>query len=397
MASLFASSTCANFWHKSSQFLSQKPPEAEFSGSLCTVKNSIQKNRQFEVHRNKFVCLSAFKIPQKYTELTFKILEPFIEESNSAPKYGFRLGSKDFFVSSSITLDEWLSHLSSKCILKTFEEDFVIIKTIGQGSTSTVYLAEQLDSHKSFAVKCVNKQNIHLHPNGLNNLLEEIRILQRISNEFIAKLYFVYESTNFVYMIMEYLPHGDLYKRIQSQKKFDEDTCAKFLRNLLEALEYLHTNDIVHRDLKLENLLMAGENNFEFKIIDFGLAYERSDEQNTKCGSPGYVAPEMLWNKRYDNKIDIFSAGVVLYILLTGKHPFCGRSTKNVFKNNAECRYKISKQLSNAAADVIRLMMEPDPELRFNAKQLLEHPWLGFGKRATVMTCYSGISNVGSV
>ena len=198
---------------------------------------------------------------------------------------------------------------------------------------------------------------------------------------------------------MEYLPFGDLYGRIRTKKKFDEETTSKFMRSLVMTLEYLHSKHIVHRDLKLENIMMAQENDFEFKIIDFGLAYLSSATQSTKCGSPGYVAPEMLYNFRYDNKIDIFSAGVIMYILLSGKHPFQARNITNILQKNIECKFTVDKKISEGAAELLNLMMEPDPDLRPTASQILEHPWLNASKRPLYswVTGYSELGIIGNI
>lgn len=396
MVSIFATNTAPTFWSKYSQPSSCKYSEILVSGVLTTIKDSRRKTRHFQIQGRNFLCLNSDSTAYKYVNLDWLTLEPFEESFSNCTLYGFRLGKHDFYAETSDSLEKWLKVLMTMTILNSFEEDYVIIKTIGKGSTATVYLAEHAESRKSYAVKAISKEIIESQESGVKNLKNEIRILREIEHENIVKLYFVHENSNFVYLVMEYLPAGNLYKRLKTEKKLDEGTCARFIMKLLETLDYLHSMDIVHRDLKLENIIMVGDSNHHFKIIDFGLAYLSSATQSLKCGSPGYVAPEILYSIRYDSKIDIFSTGVILYILLTGKHPFEGKTTEKILKKNFECRFSIDKKLSPNASDVIKHMMEPDPEVRLTASSLLEHPWFNFVKKSSFNVNQSAISDIGT-
>ena len=396
MVSIFSSIGCPSFWinypHNSRYSLAG----LIFNASLSTSTSPAKIFKTYHLFPTVLVRMDSFNKPKKYTAISLKTMEPFILQENQGVSYGFRLGSQEFFVETEESLNDWVLHLSKRCVLTHIEEELVFIKIIGKGSSSKVYLAEHIDTRKKFAVKCIAKKILLKHENGLRNLAEEIRIMKEIKHDSIAELYFVYENTKSVYLVMEYLPFGDLYGRISQKKKFDEETTSKFMRNLVLTLEYLHSKHIVHRDLKLENIMMAQENDFEFKIIDFGLAYLSSSTQSTKCGSPGYVAPEMLYNFRYDNKIDIFSAGVIMYILLSGKHPFEARNITNILQKNIECKFSVNKKISEGATEILKFMMEPDPDLRPTASQILEHPWFNISKRP-LYSWASGYSELGTV
>ena len=365
-------------------------PEPILSASLTTFKGKKKIVQNCQLHSSTLVKLDAFNNPKKYTTLNLKVFKPFIESSEAGELYLFRLGSDEFYVNSEEILDQWTKYLSKKCILDNFEENFIIIKQIGKGATSVVYLAEEIATRHEFAVKCIDKAELIKHRNGVKNVADEIKVNQEIKHANIAELYYVYEDNSFVYMVMEYLPLGDLYKRITIKKALNDDTCAKFMKNLLETIDYLHSNDIVHRDLKLENIIMTGITDYDFKIVDFGLAYSSCATQSIKCGSPGYLAPEILENRRYDNKIDIFSAGVILYILLYGKQPFHAKNIEKVLLKNYECVYKINNSISDGANEVLKMMLQRDPESRPNALQILEHPWL---KRNKICSCASIATN----
>lgn len=146
------------------------------------------------------------------------------------------------------------------------------------------------------------------------------------------------------------------------------------------ALKYLAENDIVHRDLKPQNLILASKSSdYDVKIADFGLAINmKSESENRylKCGTPGFIAPEILKDQKYDSKADVFSAGVIMHVMLTGKHLFHG-SVDTIIEKNKYCKidYELTDKLSPLSRDLLRLMLEQDPEKRFSAAQAIEHAW----------------------
>ena len=276
-------------------------------------------------------------------------------------------------------------HLKKYCINTSFEEDFILVKELGSGSTSKVYLLEELSSQALYAAKCIKKEYLLTHANGLEHLVQEVLVLFSIDHPCIVSLYYVYETKDCILMIMEYFPKGDLYKRISLKMPISEDDCIKFTINLLETLEFLHSKNIVHRDLKLENIMMTSENNYDFKIIDFGLSYEDCGFRDDKCGSPGYIAPEMFSKSKYNYKIDIFSSGVILYILLLGTHPFGSKNTEEIINKNQLGLYKRFKgNISNLAKEFIASMMTVNPNQRPSASELLNHLWLSSHRRDSV-------------
>jgi serine/threonine protein kinase len=151
--------------------------------------------------------------------------------------------------------------------------------------------------------------------------------------------------------------------------------------NVLDALNYLHSKSIIHRDLKLENLLLVNpDNDFMIKICDFGLACFSEDADAERCGSPGYVAPEILHKKPYSCEVDMFSIGIVLFTLLAGEAPFNGSSVSEILVKNKNCRIEFKekswKNVSENAIDLVKGMTEQDPAKRISAEEALRHPWL---------------------
>ena len=172
-------------------------------------------------------------------------------------------------------------------------------------------------------------------------MINEINIMRRLDQENIITLHEVHENESYIHLIVEVLKGGELFDRVAENGAFTEkDTCLLMIK-LLNALKYLHSKGIMHRDLKLENLILRdNDNNYDVKLADFGLAafVSQSDQLFKRCGTPGYVAPEILNDQKYDQKVDIFSAGIIFYIILTGTSPFPGRSYNEILMKNKNCQ-----------------------------------------------------------
>ncbi|CAG9331414.1 unnamed protein product [Blepharisma stoltei] len=221
---------------------------------------------------------------------------------------------------------------------------------------------------------------------NLEGTINEITILRKLDHPNIIKLYRVYENDSQVSLVLDYLEGGDLFSRIMEKSKLNESSVAKLTQNLLNTLEYLNTYNIAHRDIKLENIMMVSKNDdSNFKLVDFGLAHEVNESMTQRCGSPGYVAPEILRGFKYGAKVDTFSVGCVVYILLSGKMPFFGRDTKEVVRKNREgiiCfRDRVWEHVSAEAINFIVKLMEPKPEERVDVHSALLHPWFRYQLR----------------
>ena len=156
-------------------------------------------------------------------------------------------------------------------------------------------------------------------------------------------LYETYETTKYIHLLLPYLQGGELFEKIKSKGLYRESDARPVMTNFISALEYLHQRNIVHRDLKPENLILASkENNWDLKIADFGLATiikDPSKKLYLRCGSPGYVAPELLREYGYDCQSDMFSVGVIFYIILTGRPLFKGNTPEEILDKNMKCEY----------------------------------------------------------
>ncbi|OMJ79166.1 hypothetical protein SteCoe_20866 [Stentor coeruleus] len=395
MASIFSSIEDSKFWTKFSPEHQSYLSNPLFIGSLITKKSGQMIEHLYELTSTALIQLDHKGKPKKFTLPNWKLLDPFYEETLGELTFGFRLSHKDFFTNSSESLDIWLEWLKKTSIACTFEEDFAIIKEIGKGSSSTVYLVEDIETRKQYAAKCIKKSHIKAKKNAFRNLVQEIKALYKLKHPNIIELYYVYETSDCIYLILEYFPYGDLYKRVLKKNFFDKDDCVKFAKNLLDTLDYMHNEKVVHRDLKLENIMMINDNDYNFKIIDFGLCYEGEDYQNERCGSPGYIAPEMLKKCKYNHKVDIFSAGVILYIIITGQHPFNAKGTENILRKNMNCFIKDHPMLEKVEKDFVMNMLQALPQNRPEAIHLLDHPWIFNQKRSSICTILGSFSTRG--
>jgi len=186
-----------------------------------------------------------------------------------------------------------------------------------------------------------------------------------------------------LYIVTEIVSGGELFDRIVSKGSYTEKDAADLVVKFLEAIEYLHEKGIVHRDLKPENLLLKSkDNDSDVKLADFGLSKIVGQEvlMQTACGTPGYVAPEVLRQKGYGKAVDMWSVGVITYILLCGYPPFYDEDQATLFETIIRGKFEFHaeywKDISSSAKDLIRKMLTVDPKKRLDAKQALKHPWV---------------------
>ena len=216
---------------------------------------------------------------------------------------------------------------------------------------------------------------------GLQN---EIDILKQVDHPNIVKLHDIYEDEKYFFLIMELLTGGELFDQILTKEKFTESEARDIVAPIFDALIYCHSMGIVHRDIKPENLLFSAKDteNAIIKVSDFGLARFVDSETlaTTTCGTPGYVAPEILEQQPYDQPCDFWSVGVVLFILLSGSPPFYDEDNFQLFEKIKACKYDFSASswslVSDEAKDFISKLLVADPKQRLQGQAIMEHPWI---------------------
>lgn len=256
------------------------------------------------------------------------------------------------------------------------EKEYEIICKLGSGAFGVVHKVKHKITGQIRAMKTIRKDS-----NFNEKTIKEIENLILLDHPNILKLYeYFYDSKNF-YIITEFCQGGELFTKIKSKTKFSEKEAAIIIRTLLKAIAYCHANKMVHRDLKPENILLEGDRIDNLKIIDFGTGGIVRDNEKLKerLGTAYYIAPEVL-KKNYDEKCDLWSLGVIMYILLTGEPPFNGHTDEDILKEVATKKLNFWSDIFNGisfeAKDLLMKLLEKNPNKRFSAIQALEHKWI---------------------
>jgi len=254
---------------------------------------------------------------------------------------------------------------------------YVLGEEIGRGSFSTVRKGRNRSSGKEFAIKCIQKKFIKMH------LLErEIKIMTTLKHPHILPLIEVYDNKDMIFLVLELVTGGELFDKIVEKGNYSEKDASNIVSQILRAVQYLHGMGVVHRDLKPENLLCSETSTgaIHIYVADFGLSrvFEDSQQLNTYCGSPEYVAPEVLACVPYEKAVDLWSVGVITYILLTGFLPFYDKNHTLLFDKiqNVDYNWDDCPEVSPAAKHFIQHLLVKDPKKRYTADAALAHPWV---------------------
>jgi carbon catabolite-derepressing protein kinase len=249
-----------------------------------------------------------------------------------------------------------------------------VLKTLGEGSFGKVKLATHMSSGQKVALKIISRKKL-VTRDMAGRIEREIQYLQLLRHPHIIKLYTVITMPGEIVMVLEYAG-GELFDYIVKNGKMAEDKARKFFQQVVCAVEYCHRHKIVHRDLKPENLLL--DDNLNVKIADFGLSNIMTDGNflKTSCGSPNYAAPEVISGKLYAGpEVDVWSCGVILYVLLCGRLPFDDEYIPNLFKKIASGAYQTPPYLSSGATRLIKKMLQVNPVNRITISEIRQDPW----------------------
>jgi len=258
-------------------------------------------------------------------------------------------------------------------------QDYEFIKEIGSGAFSKVYKAR----HKlSKTIRCVKKlSKKDLSEEEKTKLVEEVAILKTLDHPNILKVLEFYQNDKYFFIVTEFLEGGELFDRIMECNSFSEEGATNVMEQILSAVLYLHKHDFIHRDLKPENIIFETKDpKSKIKVIDFGTScsYQKGSKLKQKLGTPYYIAPEVL-KKSYDEKCDVWSSGVIMYILLCGYPPFNGPNDKIIFQRVLEGKFAFPEEdwsgISKQAKDMIKKMLSYDPAKRISTADSLQHEW----------------------
>ncbi|KAJ6653993.1 hypothetical protein lerEdw1_007625 [Lerista edwardsae] len=247
--------------------------------------------------------------------------------------------------------------------------------TLGKGNFAVVKLGRHRITRSEVAIKIIDKSQ--LDSVNLEKIYREVQIMKMLDHPHIIKLYQVMETKSMLYLVTEYARNGEIFDYLANHGRLSEPEARRKFWQILSAVEYCHTRKIVHRDLKAENLLL--DNNMNIKIADFGFGnfYKSGEPLTTWCGSPPYAAPEVFEGQQYEGpQLDIWSMGVVLYVLVCGALPFDGPTLPILRQRVLEGRFRIPYFMSEECEHLIRRMLVLDPSKRLSIAQIKEHKWM---------------------
>lgn len=260
-------------------------------------------------------------------------------------------------------------------------QSYELGRQLGQGTFAKVYHARSIRTNQSVAIKVIDKEKV-LKVGLIEQIKREISVMRLVRHPNIIKLYEVMATKTKIYFVVEYAKGGELFNKV-AKGKLKEDVARKYFLQLIDAVDFCHTRGVYHRDIKPENLLL--DENEDLKVSDFGLsALAESKRQDgllhTTCGTPAYVAPEVINRKGYDGaKADIWSCGVVLYVLLAGYLPFHDSNLMEMYRKIGKAEYKCPNWFPPEVRRLLSKMLDPNPSTRFSIAKIKESSWFRKG------------------
>ncbi|KAF3321286.1 CBL-interacting protein kinase 9-like isoform X1 [Carex littledalei] len=260
---------------------------------------------------------------------------------------------------------------------KTRVGPYELGKTVGEGSFAKVKFAKNVQTGDCFAIKILDKNQVLQHK-MVENIKREISTMKLIKHPNVVQLHEVLASKTKIYIVLDYVDGGELFDKIVEQGRLKEDDARRYFHQLINAVDYCHSRGVYHRDLKPENLLLDSYG--VLKVSDFGLSAFAPQVQNgmlhTACGTPNYVAPEVLTGKGYDGTAsDIWSCGVILFVLMAGYLPFDEANLMQLYKKIFKASYSFPEWFSSGAKKLIKRILDPNPITRITIEQILEDAW----------------------
>ncbi|KAG5008764.1 hypothetical protein AAZX31_07G022200 [Glycine max] len=254
-------------------------------------------------------------------------------------------------------------------------------RVLGQGNFAKVYHARNLNTNESVAIKVIKKEKLKKE-RLVKQIKREVSVMRLVRHPHIVELKEVMATKGKIFLVMEYVKGGELFAKV-NKGKLTEDLARKYFQQLISAVDFCHSRGVTHRDLKPENLLL--DQNEDLKVSDFGLStlpeQRRADGMLvTPCGTPAYVAPEVLKKKGYDgSKADLWSCGVILFALLCGYLPFQGENVMRIYRKAFRAEYEFPEWISPQAKNLISNLLVADPGKRYSIPDIMRDPWFQVG------------------
>jgi len=356
-----------------SPWMTKKDEELGLSARM-PLQNTISSLKQFNARRS---LKSAMIATTFVTTANFWTPDTVTFMSNNTT-----LGSGVFSPTSTAVSTKTLT---SGKVGQNFENLYSLQEKIRDGETGTIVRkGQKKGTNEMYAIKIINR-GLGQGPMSSddNKVMNEVSILQSLSHNHVVKLYDFFEEATRFCLVMELMGGGDLFERIVTKEMYTERDAREVAEALLSAVDYIHTRGVAHRDLKPQNLLLVTRNNDTFmKVGDFGFAKRVHTPKSlfTRCGTPTYVAPEILKGHPYDQSVDMWSVGVIIYVALVGYPPFLEQDQRVMLDKIRRGAYEFYQEdwsnISKQAKNVIKNLLKVDPDSRFSAGKALQHEWI---------------------
>lgn len=363
-----------------------------------------QVSKRYYVVRGQF--LYSYNKPTDVKSLHAQFLEGCYVEAvnhehiNSKLKFGIEIIISDspkkvsrvLYADTLMERNSWMTAIQAHANIHNIEDYYTLGKELGVGAFSSVREADSKATGQKYAAKIIEKQDLDMKEREA--LTSEIAVLKLLSHPHIIKLKNVFETRRQICIVMTYIEGGDLFDRLLKKKRFSESVCRSLISKLLSALEYLHTRGIVHRDLKPENIMCRSDDDDDIVIGDFGLSKFAgvSEDMNASCGTLAYMAPEVIQKKHYGKAVDMWSVGVIMYLILCGRLPF-GNDEQEITQRSISgtvpfTSCSVWKGISEQAKDLVCRLLEKDAGKRIDVSEARQHDWfdLDFEENKRVTT-----------
>ena len=310
----------------------------------------------------------------------------------SGGKHGFSISHQyegfqevSFWCSTKEECQEWAAKILKSAKTRNIEELYELKDRLGTGKFSDVYLGIELATSLHWAIKVVEKKKLNEQEREM--MRSEVAIMRLLNHPNVVQMKEVFEDRGKMNLVMELVEGGELFDRIRQKKVFSEFTAFHITRQLLETVKYLHDVGIVHRDIKPENILLSDDSEIPtIKLADFGLSklVGPNDTLTVACGTLGYVAPEVLTQQPYGKQVDLWSVGIVTYLMLRGRLPFDSKDKHVLIQKTIEARLDLNPaywgKYTQYALDFLRKILAKDPAERLSVEQAQEHAWIRNGE-----------------
>ena len=321
--------------------------------------------------------LNISKIAKKSSH-NRNVEQNFIFNSNTNTSLLSTMKDSNYYSQESENLSKYIKEYfnTHSCYPPTDISFYKFGRVIGRGAFGKVNIGLNILTGRIVAIKSFNKKNLS-NEKAKKKILYETNLMRGLYHPSVTKILETFETEKYMLIIMEYISGGNLQNFVKKRRKLCEKTAKILFRQLIQGIKYIHSKGIVHRDIKLENILLDLNN--IVKICDFGVGKltQKGQKLLDQCGTPVYMAPEIIQGEGYEGfPVDVWSAGVSLYIMLSGNIPFNRDKTHDLQSAIINLPYKKIDDISDNANDLLKNILEKDPSKRFTPDQILEHPWM---------------------